>query len=225
MKSQWFKDEHRKQFAKHLTAADYALRPDESLRTFLEMASLSLLSASKRFCGQCVAETEESYQRAAQSLRKPTEMSNAFAVLVYAVERHAYDFLGTFMGELGAVDTKYSGQCFTPHALAEITAEMTMNDLEKPEGRALRIDEPASGPGGMVIAAANVLKRKKFGPYDFVFRATDVARKCWQACFIQTTLLDIPCLCINGNTLSLQTYQSAWNLPALMRGHHITCGQ
>lgn len=217
MKSTWFNDPDRREFGKLLHAADYRMHVGEVFNVFLECATCTLRQAVHKFVTNEVDEAiEDQYMKAIERVQKPKHLAEAFGRLSAALEVDRYDFLGTFSGEVGMNDKKYSGQVFTPRALATITARMTMQDLKPKFGRTLMLDEPACGGGAMIIAAADILIENGFQMWNYHFRGSDLSRRCFRMTYIQTTLLSIPCVVHCANTLTLEEYDSARNLISMM---------
>lgn len=215
MKSTWFSDPDRREFAKLLHDADYSQRLGEVFSTFLECSVCCLRQAVHKFvhgCDSLDQKIEDDFAKAIARVKKPDRISHAFGAMTIALERRRYDFLGAVSGEMGMNDAKYRGQCFTPDDLARTIARLTIGDLMPAAGRTLMIDEPACGAGAMIIATAEELFANGFSPWHFCFRGTDVSRRGFLMTYIQTTLLSIPCLCFCANSLSLQVYDSAANL-------------
>ena len=57
----------------------------------------------------------------------------------------------------------------------------------------IRLEEPASGAGGMIFAAADVLETKGFDPRSTLYaEALDVASLCFKMTYLQLALLSRP---------------------------------
>jgi hypothetical protein len=64
------------------------------------------------------------------------------------------------------------GEFYTPPALCETIARMTLGDELKP---GMSIGEPAAGTGGMLRAAAQVMRERGLNPADFWWVANDIS--------------------------------------------------
>jgi type I restriction-modification system DNA methylase subunit len=124
------------------------------------------------------------------------------------LEKLDCDFFGEIMGELGTLDKKYSGQCFTPFSVSYMCAKMVLGDLRETvenSGR-LTIDEPAAGSGGMILAACRHAEDLGIPRHSIAFRATELSFNVYLALAVQCNLAGVAAVCINGNTLSLEHY-------------------
>lgn len=96
---------------------------------------------------------------------------------------------------------KYMEQYFTPYNVAKMMAEMQLGTCELKEPFSLC--EPTCGSGVMVIAAANVLKRRGLNYQKHLeVTAQDLDWTCVYMTYIQLSLLGIKAHVIQGNTLA-----------------------
>lgn len=66
--------------------------------------------------------------------------------------------------------------------------------------------EPACGSGGMVLAAARVIKEKGYEPSEVLyFRAQDIDDRCFKMAYIQTTVARLSGHVVLGDTLKMET--------------------
>ena len=215
MKSTWFGDSKRYEFAKCLKAADYSLQTWDVVDCFLKASfgahcqGLRAL-AMKELC----PEIEKGVIEAQERVKHPIRLSECYAMLVMALEEEAYDFLGSVLSELEQVDKSGKGQCFTPPALCEVMAEMTLKDARP--GDRLRLHEPSVGGGATVIAASEVLKARGFFPWHYYVDAVDVDWRMYAISFLQFSLLGIPATVRWGNTLTLESWGSVRTFAAVM---------
>lgn len=217
MKSTWFGERERYDFARLLHDADYSLRLDEVFRIFLETSFAALYQPTHKLrFGDICPEEEERYMRSIGRVKNARKIAEALGVLTLAMDRRQYDFLGAVMQELGVNDKNFRGQCFTPPDVSRLMAQMTMGQQEPVPGRTLMLNEPACGGGSMVIEASEVLKGWGFYPWDYCWVAQDVDWKCFAMTYIQTTLCGIPCGVVHGNTLTLEQWRSEWNMIATL---------
>ena len=122
------------------------------------------------------------------------------ALLAMALEKDMQDVLGDIYMESG-MGSKASGQFFTPFHLSELTAELSVRGADE-DGK-YRIAEPSCGGGGMIIATAKVLKSRGINyqkKMDVV--AQDLDWKGVYMCYLQLSLLGIPAICAQGDTLA-----------------------
>lgn len=217
MKSTWFADRTQYEFAKCLRDADYSRWGSDLFHIFLDCAAATLMQANRRLMGLPICEkTEQEYMQAISGIKYPDKMAMAMGLLIEGLEQRACDFLGSVFMALGANDTRFRGQCFTPDSLSHVIPAMIFAGCQPDKTRTIWISEPACGGGSMVIGAFNHLVNHGWGPRDFHFWATDVDRRCFAMTFIQTTLLDIPCIVEHGNSLTLKTTRRERNMASLL---------
>ena len=107
-------------------------------------------------------------------------MPKLLALTQLAITPGGCDFLGDIAGELELLDAK-RGQLITPYPLSRLVAEMTLADADAiiAERGFITLQEPASGAGGMIIAAADVLEKNGVDPrFTLYVEALDVASLC-----------------------------------------------
>lgn len=217
MKSTWFGDRKRYDFARLIAEADVNQGTRQTFPGFLTVASNSLRQAAVMWAtGKKDDGLEEKVLAEQRRVKHPERYAEAFAVLVSALEDQADDFLGMTFTELALNDSKWKGQCFTPMSLCTMIAKMTVGDAVPDDERSIWLNEPACGGGAMMIAASVELKARGFWPWHYHWVATDVDRECFEIAYIQTTLLGIPATVIHGNTLSLEQWDQATTLVGLM---------
>ncbi|WP_175773008.1 N-6 DNA methylase [Paraburkholderia phenazinium] len=109
-----------------------------------------------------------------------------------------------------------AGQYFTPYSVSHLMALMTVGDggEEVREGGFMRLQEPACGAGGMVIATAHALADAGRN-YQQTMHATciDIDQCCIHMTFVQLSLLGIPAVVVHGNALTLDVW-GLWYTPA-----------
>ena len=145
------------------------------------------------------------------------EMPKLLALTQLAVATGGCDFLGGIASELELLDAKL-GQLITPYPLSRLIAEMTLQDPTAPiaERGFITLQEPASGAGGMIIAAADVIEKQGFDPRSVLYvEALDVASLCFKMTYLQLSLRGIPATVRHANTLSLEIFESA-HTPAFL---------
>lgn len=113
-----------------------------------------------------------------------------------------------------------AGQFFTPYPISRLMASLSMADggPALKEYGFVRLQEPACGAGGMVIAAAEALNDAGHN-YQQVLHATciDIDPCCVHMAYLQLSLLHIPATVVHGNALSLEVW-GVWSTPAHVLG-------
>lgn len=142
------------------------------------------------------------------------KFAEAFACLVTTMEHDGLrDILGETFHEL-ELHNKYKGQFFTPFHVCECMAEITIGDHPKLNDKGyITVCEPCSGSGAMVIGAAGALNKAKINyQKQMVVLANDIDPKCTHMCYVQLSLLGIPAVVTNGNSLTVEEW-SRWYTP------------
>jgi hypothetical protein len=91
-------------------------------------------------------------------------------------------------------------------------AEMILGDAGEAmkERGFITLAEPASGAGGMIIAAADVLERQGFDiARQLYVDATDLSPMCFRMTYLQASLRGIPATVRRGNSLTLEMFDRA----------------
>ena len=124
------------------------------------------------------------------------------AYLVEAIEEDMTDILGGVYMHSGAGNGRL-GQFFTPFHLSELCAKLGFDEsLLVDDGRKLKVNEPSSGGGSMVIAVAKTLKERGI---NYQKKMEVVAQDLdWLGVFmsyIQFSFLGIDAIVVQGDTL------------------------
>lgn len=123
-----------------------------------------------------------------------------FALLTETLEFEMKDVLGEIYMKSG-MGSKAAGQFFTPYHLCLACAKLSI--FEPNENGKYLINEPSSGGGAMIIAAAAVLKERGVDyKRDMEVVAQDLDWKGVYMSYLQLSLLGIKAVCVQGNTLS-----------------------
>lgn len=131
-------------------------------------------------------------------------------LLILALEENMSDVLGKVYMDSGC-GNKNTGQFFTPFHLSVLAARCTIPADVSPQNP-LTLNEPSCGGGGMIIAAAKVLKDRGVNPQrSMKVVAQDLDWKGVYMTYIQLSLLGIDAVVVQGNTLhdpfeNLKTY-------------------
>lgn len=121
--------------------------------------------------------------------------AHALGAWMRAMQQSPADYLGTVY-EQEAVTNKYSGQFFTPEAITELMAAISMPD--DPPDTAI-VSDPACGSGRMLIAG---IRRNRLA----TFVGTDVDLTCVHMTALNCLVRNATTYVIHGNSLSLETY-------------------
>lgn len=141
--------------------------------------------------------------------------------VVMALETAPQDVLGSTFHEL-ELHNKARGQFFTPYALCQTMALMTISgdDLHKniEERGYITAHEPAVGAGATIIALAEALKDAGINYQQHLHvKAVDIDPRAVHMAYVQFSLLHIPAQAIVGDTLRLE-FREDWFTPAHVMG-------
>jgi hypothetical protein len=209
--------EHQKQFLKIFDSIGRQHSRYERFADFLELATCAIRKTTVPPGPE--ADAFEARYMAIVARYPPDDirtMPKLLALTHLAITPGGCDFLGDIAGELELLDASL-GQLITPYPLSRLIAEMTLGDAGDiiAERGFITLQEPASGAGGMVIAAADVLDKNGFDPrFTLYVEALDVASLCFKMTYLQLSLRGIPATVRRANTLSLEVFESAYT-PAL----------
>jgi len=217
MKSTWFGNKQRYEFAKLIQEADYSMHGWDLYSSWLQVASGSMRQACHVMrTGVKDDRIEQTVIEHQKRVKHPENFARAMGVLVAALEKESDDFLGSVLMEWGQNDVRFKGQCFTPMPVCRMMAALTIGDRKPDPDERLMISEPACGGGAMVIATSEVLKANGFFPWNYHWQCVDVDWRMFAACYIQTTLLGIPAEVVHGNTLSQERWDTAETISAVL---------
>ena len=133
------------------------------------------------------------------SLEERKKFVEMFYMLTETLECEMTDVLGSIYMKSG-MGSKAAGQFFTPYHVSKLCAAMSNPELDE-TGKCI-MNEPSCGGGGMIIAAASILKEKGINyqqAMDVV--AQDLDWKGVYMCYLQLSLLGIKAVCVQGDTL------------------------
>ena len=169
---------------------------------WITMLGLSIANSVTAIHGKVYNEREEWYKSIMNKYTK--EEFDAFAemtaYLVESLEEEMTDVLGGVFMLSGAGNDRL-GQFFTPFHLSELNAKIALDKMDLTEEK-LKINEPSSGGGGMIIAVAKVLREMGI---DYQKKMEVVAQDLdWNGVFmsyVQFSLLGIDAIVVQGDTL------------------------
>jgi len=133
--------------------------------------------------------------------RYEKEFPILFGILTMMYEDEVFDVLGdVFMSS--KFGNSITGQFFTPYHLSRLCAEMAAEQTIADCKDGLFMNEPSCGSGGMIIATADVLKKRGIN-YQKMMRvvAQDLDWRCVYMTFISLSLLGIDAIVVQGDTL------------------------
>ena len=151
------------------------------------------------------------------SKAEQTGFAEMFALLADALTEEMSDVLGDIYMQAG-MGSKITGQFFTPFHLSELCARLSLQEqIESFSGETIELNEPSCGGGGMIIAAAKVLKDAGINPQKHLkIVAQDLDWKGVYMCYLQLSLLGLKATVVQGNTLS-DPYRRGYPVERMMR--------
>ena len=204
--------EFRKQFIRAFESLAHHRERHDVFADFLDLAVCAI--RKKTLPAGPAADAMEDHYMAVVKRNKPDDvrkMPDLLAITALAVQEGGCDFLGQVVGELELL-SGHMGQFFTPYDVSRLMAEMTLKDagaLIREKGF-ITVAEPASGAGGMIIAAADVIEKQGFDiARQLYVEATDISPLCFKMTYLQASLRGIPATIRRGNTLTCEVFDQA----------------
>lgn len=208
---------YKRNIVKMVKALSGCKSPKEVFIDWIECLALTIQNGCCIVKDQAWHEREEQYLRCIQSYgigsEKATQekFGQMAAMLVKAMEQEVRDVLGDIYMEAEFGD-KDKGQFFTPFEINYLCAKVL---LEEEDGsKTITLHEPAAGAGGMIIAAARVLKDRGI---NYQRRLEVVAQELsWNAvymCYVQLSLFGINAVVVQGDSL-IEPYTSTGYPPS-----------
>lgn len=169
---------------------------------WVQCMALSISNTCHMIHGDTWKQREETYKATMNKYdeEERSKLAEMSGMLVIAMEEGLGDTLGEiYMDSIGGDSGK--GQFFTPYSVSLACARLTLTQ-ENADGK-ITVNEPTCGSGGMIIAAAHVLRERGENyqrKLDVVCQDLD-----WTAvymCYVQLSLFGIRAAVAQGNTLS-----------------------
>lgn len=170
---------------------------------------------------------EKEYETYVQQLGgNVTELSKLLSYVLLALsENPEQDFLGDLYMSL-EFGNSHVGQFFTPYSVAVMSAEITVSDPtdEINNKGYFTVLDPTVGAGCMLLAAANVLKRKYAAAHKAIYVGQDLDVTAVHMAYIQLAATGHAAVIIHGNSLSepytghplvIEEGTNLWYTPAL----------
>lgn len=207
-----------KDFTKVMGELDRSKHQDEVFRDFCELSYCALAKVASPFEDQR-DKLEKQYMEVVGRYRNKDDirrMSELLRMAVCAIIQGGCDFLGEVAGEMGVLDAR-AGQFFTPYEVSRLMAEINLTGVEDiiKENGFVTVQEPAAGAGGMLMAVADKIESMGYDlETSLWFEATELSRSTYHMCYIQCAARGLAGRVVNGNSLSLETYTTAFTAAA-----------
>jgi len=194
------------EIVKIITSMSGKYAPSLIFEDFVKMVAISLSNSTDIIHTKVWKNREEQYK--AIISKYTTEEYNKFikilGILVNLFNEDIYDYLGEIYMKCQMGNSR-TGQFFTPFNLSELTAKLSIDDLEKIKKSSdiMTLNEPTCGGGGLILAYLKILKdnninyqkRVKIVAQDLDFRSVYMT-------YIQLSLVGARAKVIQGDTLA-----------------------
>jgi type I restriction-modification system DNA methylase subunit len=128
------------------------------------------------------------------------------ASTIVGLEKMRGDFLGEIFGIL-KIGNSAQGQFFTPYHVCRFMSEIIVGEKDTKrnieQNGYMTMSEPTCGSGAMIIAFADSFRKAGYDTATQMFAvAQDVSSTCAAMCHVQLSLLGIPAVVANMNSLT-----------------------
>lgn len=194
--------DNKKEIIKKINSMSGSQSPYNIFCDWIELMALVIANSLYIIHSRTWHDREKRYIQIAEKYSKD-DMHNfvtMFAWLAKSFDEKISDILGEIYMESGC-GNKNTGQFFTPYNVSLMTAETSI-PKDYDGSYPLTVSEPSCGGGGMIIAFADILKRKGLN-YQQCMRvvAQDLDWKGVYMCYVQLSLLGIDAVVVQGDTL------------------------
>ena len=175
----------------------------EIFSDWIKAMALSISNSTDIMHGKIWKDRESAYMEIVKKHGSETinQFCNLAGMLVMAMEEDMQDVLGAVYMDAG-LGSKTTGQFFTPFHLSYAIARLTLPENISPENP-LILNEPSTGGGGMIIAAAKTLLDRGINPQRCMkVIAQDLDWKGVYMTYVQLSIIGIKAIVVQGNTLS-----------------------
>lgn len=194
--------DYEKEIVKKINSLSGSRSPYEVFCDWIKCTALGISNFTDIFHNSVWQQREEEYLKTIKPYGKDAqEFVTMSGLLTFALEENITDVLGKVYMDSGC-GNKNTGQFFTPFHVSEAVAQMSLPKDTSPENP-ITLNEPSCGGGGMIIAAAKILKDRGVNPQTSMrVVAQDLDWKGVYMTYIQLSLLGIDATVVQGNTLS-----------------------
>lgn len=204
-----------KQFIGLLKTIESERRLDRVFFDFVEMAAIAISNSVDR---SQFAEREAIWKETSARYTKDENrvFGKCLGLLTKIMDQGFGDHLGQLYMSLDLGNDRL-GQHFSPYDLSRLTATLTLDEKRITsivgERGFITLNEPTTGGGGMIIAAAHIFKDMGFNPQRHLHvTCQDVDITAVYMTYLQLSLFGIPAVVIHGDVLKLEE-RSHWYTP------------
>ena len=179
--------------------------PYEVFCDWVKCSAIAIQNSSCIFHDSVWEKREQQYMETIRPYgQEAIRFSEMLLYLVETMEDDMTDVLGEIYME-AELGNKSTGQFFTPFHVSYMTAKLSlMNQFDHfSENDQIELNEPSCGAGGMIIAAAKILKERGIDYQKNLYVvAQDLDWKAVYMCYIQMSFMGIKGRVVQGDTLS-----------------------
>lgn len=213
--------EHTRQFVKCFEKLRYNHNAFSVYSDFLAILALDISNAVNPNDAR-----QQEYQRVMKNYNAEEQklLAEMFGCIVNEMEPaegatpRYHDVLGELFHNLNLQD-EWKGQFFTPQDISNMMGLMAVGNYEQVIEKKgyVSILEPCIGGGSMVIGAVNAMFQKGYNPCkQLLVTAYDLDPRCVHMSYIQLSLMGIPAMIQQRNSLSGETYGEYWFTPVFV---------
>lgn len=187
-------------------------------RVFFDFVELSAIAISNGVDKAQFTEREAIYMNTIGRYTKDEALifKKCFHLLAEIMDQGFGDHLGELYMSLDLGNDRL-GQYFSPYDLSRLTAALTLDEKRITsiinERGYITLNEPTTGGGGMIIAAAHIMQNIGFNPQQHLHvTCQDVDITAVYMTYLQLSLFGIPAVVIHGDVLKLEE-RSHWYTP------------
>lgn len=173
----------------------------EIFSDWIKASSIAISNSVQLFHNELWKQREKEYMQivAKHGPEKMKAFADMTGMLAIELEEDMRDVLGEIYMKAG-LGSKETGQFFTPFHLSYMNAKL-IDWKDEP----VILNEPSTGGGGMMIAAAKAMKEKGLNYQSLMtVIAQDLDWKGVYMTYLQLSLLGIKAMVIQGNTLAME---------------------
>lgn len=193
--------DYEKEIIKRINELSGSRSPYEVFCDWIKCTALAISNTTDLIHNKIWKQREEEYIKTVLQYDDGKVFADMTGMLTMEMETEISDILGKIYMDSGC-GNKNTGQFFTPFHLSVAIADCSIAKDTGPD-KPLILNEPSCGGGGMIIAAAKVLKDRGINPQrSMKVVAQDLDWKGVYMTYIQLSLLGIDAIVVQGNTLS-----------------------
>lgn len=204
-----FKKDFAKKFKKAFESLRYRYGKHDLFSDFVHLSVLEISQVTRMQLGWGKDPADEAEYMKIVSRYEPDvvrgPIKTMFGQMQQGIEQEGGDWLGSVFNELELYNDR-AGQFFTPYHVALLMARLVcepdnVRETIRREGWC-SMNEPTCGAGSMAIAQAEVFRNLGFDVATELFvTAQDISFVAAGMCYIQLSLLGIPALVLNMDSL------------------------